>query len=495
MSPKVTDDAISPILIVDNLSIFLKKEKNYLPLLHSLSFTISKNERIGLIGHSGSGKSITMKAILDILPHNLLISQNNPIRYHNTENINNLVSFIPQNAQLNLNPLITVGNQILESVYLVNKLSSKKELYKLCIDWLIKVGLSDARRIFNSYPHELSGGQLQRITIAMALIQKPSLILADEPTTALDPILQHQVLTLLFTLADSIQAGVLIISHDVHLISKWTNNFIYLKEGKRVDYVTPYQLKPTEQAKVAISKENLLTIKNVSVKFKKGWFRPTFFTALSNISLIIKKGQSVGVIGVSGSGKSTLAKIICQLIPHYEGTIYLNNLKVKGQMIFQNPFLSLNPKFRIDETLISALKTLNNKSLLNRQYLIEILNLVGLNESFLNKFPHECSGGEQQRIAIARAICINPGLLILDEALASLDKERQLSIINLLNEIKKKTNISMLFISHDIEMVMAVCEYIYVLSSGSIVESGKTEDLRDKPQNDVTKSLLTNFSS
>jgi len=495
MGPKETEDSISPILIVDNLSIFLKNDKNNLPLLNSLSFTISKNERIGLIGHSGSGKSLTMKAILDILPENLVISQNNPIRFPKNENNNNLVSFIPQNAQLNLNPLITIGNQLLESLILVNKLSTKSEKYKLCTGWLEKVGLSDAKRIFNSYPHELSGGQLQRITIAMALIQKPSLILADEPTTALDPILQHQVLTLLFTLADSIQAGVLIISHDFHLISKWTNNHIYLIGGKRVEYINPNKLKPSEQSKLAYSKENLLTIKNVSVKYKKGWFRPTFYTALSNISLIIKKGQSVGVIGVSGSGKSTLAKIVCQLIPHYEGTIYFDNPKVKGQMIFQNPFLSLNPTFRIEETLISTLKTLKNKSLLNRRYLIELLNLVGLNESFLNKFPHECSGGEQQRIAIARAICVNPSLLILDEALASLDFERQLSIVNLLNEIKKKTNISMLFISHDIEMVMAVCEYIYVLSSGSIVESGKTEDVRDNPQNEVTKALLANFSS
>jgi len=495
MGPKETEDSISPILIVDNLSIFLKNDKNNLPLLHSLSFTISKNERMGLIGHSGSGKSLTMKAILDILPENLVISQNNPIRFPKNENNNNLVSFIPQNAQLNLNPLITIGNQLLESLNLVNKLSTKSEKYKLCTGWLEKVGLSDAKRIFNSYPHELSGGQLQRITIAMALIQKPSLILADEPTTALDPILQHQVLTLLFTLADSIQAGVLIISHDFHLISKWTNNHIYLSDGKRVEYITSNKLKPSEQSKLAYSKENLLTIKNVSVKYKKGWFRPTFYTALSDISLIIKKGQSVGVIGVSGSGKSTLAKIICQLIPHYEGTIYFDNPKVKGQMIFQNPFLSLNPTFRIEDTLISTLKTLKNKSLLNRQYLIELLNLVGLNESFLNKYPHECSGGEQQRIAIARAICVNPSLLILDEALASLDIERQLSIVNLLNEIKKKTNISMLFISHDIEMVMAVCEYIYVLSSGSIVESGKTEDVRDNPQNEVTKALLANFSS
>ncbi|GDX45304.1 peptide ABC transporter ATP-binding protein [Bacteroidota bacterium] len=492
MGFNLKNEVVSPILTVDNLSIFLKKDKENLLLLHPLSFTISQNERVGLVGPSGSGKSITMKAILGILPENLFISQNTPIIFHENGNAN-VVSFIPQNAQLNLNPLITCGNQLLEVVNLVCKLSTKREKYDQCIDWLEKVGLSDAVRIFNSYPHELSGGQLQRITIAMALIQKPSLILADEPTTALDPILQHQVLTLLFTLADSIQAGVLIISHDVHLISKWTNKLIYLDKGKKVDYISPYQLNPTEQIKVDDSKETLLSIKNVSVKFKKGLFRPTYFTALSDICLSINKGECVGVIGVSGSGKSTLAKFICGLIPQYDGTINFTNPKDKVQMIFQNPFLSLNPKFRVVETLISSLKTIKNKHLLNRQNLIEILDLVGLDESFLSKFPQECSGGEQQRIAIARAICVNPSLLILDESLASLDIERQFSIVNLLYELKQKLNISMLFISHDINMVMAVSDYIYVLSSGSVVESGKTSELRYYPKNEVTKRLLSHF--
>jgi peptide/nickel transport system ATP-binding protein len=268
---------------------------------------------------------------------------------------------------------------------------------------------------------------------------------------------------------------------------------IYLDKGKKVDYISPYQLKPTEQNKVDFSQEILLSLKNVSVKFKKGWFRPTYFNALSNINLTIKKGECVGVIGVSGSGKSTLAKLICGLIPQYDGTIIFTNPKDKGQMIFQNPFLSLNPKFRVDETLISSLKTLKNKHVLGRQNLIEILDLVGLDESFLSKFPTECSGGEQQRIAIARAICVNPSLLILDESLASLDVERQVSIVNLLNELKHKINISMLFISHDINMVMAVCDYIYVLSSGSVVESGKTIELRDNPKTEVTKRLLAHF--
>lgn len=492
MGFNLKNEEVSPILTVDNLSIFRKKDKENLLLLYPLSFTISQNERVGLVGPSGSGKSITMKAILGILPENLFISQNTPIIFHENGNAN-VVSFIPQNAQLNLNPLITCGNQLLEVVNLVCKLSTKRERYNQCIDWLERVGLSDAVRIFNSYPHELSGGQLQRITIAMALIQKPSLILADEPTTALDPILQHQVLTLLFTLADSIQAGVLIISHDVHLISKWTNKLIYLDKGKKVDYISPYQLNLTEQIKVDDSKETLLSIKNVSVKFKKGLFRPTYFTALSDICLSINKRECVGVIGVSGSGKSTLAKFICGLIPHFEGTVFFTNSKDKVQMIFQNPFLSLNPKFRVDETLISSLKTIKNKHLLNRQNLIEILDLVGLDESFLSKFPQECSGGEQQRIAIARAICVNPSLLILDESLASLDIERQFSIVNLLNELKQKLNISMLFISHDINMVMAVSDYIYVLSSGSVVESGKTSELRDYPKNEVTKRLLSHF--
>ena len=493
MGIKVNDEAVYPILTVNNLSIFCKKDKENVPLLHPLSFTISQNERVGLVGHSGSGKSITMKAILDILPENLFISKNNPIIFHKKEGAQ-VVSFIPQNAQLNLNPLITCGNHLLESVNLISKLATKRDRYDQCIDWLEKVGLSDAARIFNSYPHELSGGQLQRITIAMALIKKPSLILADEPTTALDPILQQRVLSLIFTLADSIQAGVLIISHDVHLISKWTNTLIYLDKGKKVDYIPPYQLKPAEQIKEEDdSKEILLGIKNLTVKFKKGWLRPTFFTALSNISLTIKKGESIGVIGISGSGKSTLAKSICGLIPKYEGNIVFNNKQDRVQMIFQNPLLSLNPKFRVGDTLISSLKTLKNKKLLARQNLIEMLDLVGLNESFLSKFPHECSGGEQQRIAIARAICVNPNLLILDESLASLDIERQVSIVNLLREIRSKTNISLLFISHDINMVMAVCDYIYVLSSGNVVESGKTKEIRDYPKSEVTKILLTHF--
>jgi oligopeptide transport system ATP-binding protein len=338
MGLNLKNEAVSPILTVDNLSVFRKKDKENVSLLHSLSFTISQNERVGLVGHSGSGKSITMKAILDILPENLFISKNNPIIFHKNSDVP-VVSFIPQNAQLNLNPLITCGNQLLESVNLVSKLATKREKYDQCIDWLEKVGLIDAVRIFNSYPHELSGGQLQRITIAMALIQKPSLILADEPTTALDPILQQQVLTLLFTLADSIQAGVLIISHDVHLISKWTNTLIYLDKGKKVDFIPPYQLQPTGQVQLVDNKEIVLSIKNVSVNFRKGWFRPTYFTALSNISLTIKKGESVGVIGVSGSGKSTLAKFICGLIPQYDGTIIFTNPKDKGQMIFQKAFL------------------------------------------------------------------------------------------------------------------------------------------------------------
>lgn len=493
MGLNVKEEEVYPILTIDNLSIYHKMDKENIPLLNQLSFTISKNERIGLIGQSGSGKSITMKAILEILPENLFISQNNPIRFHKNHH-NKLVSYIPQNAQLNLNPLITCGNQLLELAELTSKISSKKEKIDQCLEWLKKVGLSDAKRIFDSYPHQLSGGQLQRITIAMALIQKPTLILADEPTTSLDPILQHQILTLLFTLAESIQASVLIISHDVHLISKWTSNFVYLNEGKRIDSFIPCKLKPTEQIKATERNEILLNIKNLTVKFKKGWLRPTFFTALSNISLTITKGESVGVIGISGSGKSTLAKSICHLIPNYEGSIDFINQQDSVQMIFQNPLLSLNPKFRVVDTLISSLKTTNTNKLLINQHLTETLDLVGLNESFLKKYPHECSGGEQQRIAIARAICVHPNLLILDESLASLDTERQVSIVNLLTEIRSKKNISMLFISHDIEMVMAVCDYIYVLSSGSIVESGQSKEMKDNPKNEVTKALLANFT-
>jgi ABC-type dipeptide/oligopeptide/nickel transport system ATPase subunit len=238
----------------------------------------------------------------------------------------------------------------------------------------------------------------------------------------------------------------------------------------------------------------ILDVSNISVFYRKGWFRPTIFKALENISFTLKKGENLGVIGVSGSGKSTLAKAICGLIPINKGKISFFDYAGKRQLIFQNPYLSLNPKFNIRKTLFQAVKTLNKTKEFNKLRIREVLALVQLNENFLEKFPHECSGGEQQRIAIARAICVNPDFLILDESLASLDMERQTSILDLLSDIQLKTNISILFISHDIKRVTQFCDKILVLSNGTTVDYGNTEEVMKNPVSKASRDLFQYIS-
>jgi ABC-type dipeptide/oligopeptide/nickel transport system ATPase subunit len=240
--------------------------------------------------------------------------------------------------------------------------------------------------------------------------------------------------------------------------------------------------------------EVILDVCNLSVSYQKGWFKPTFFPALKNLSFTLKRGECLGVIGVSGSGKSSLAKAICGLIPIQNGNISFFLSSKNRQLIFQNPYLSLNPAFTIQKALMLAIKTLNKSKEYNLRRIKEVLNLVQLNESYLAKFPHECSGGEQQRIAIARAICVNPDLLILDESLASLDAERQISILNLLNDIQHRTNISILFISHDIKRVTQFCDKILVLSNGTVVEYGVTKDVMKNPVSLQTRELFQYLS-
>lgn len=501
------EDLDLPLLSVNHLTVYKSIHLKEVKLLNDITFKIYKNERIGLIGQSGSGKSLTVKAILGLLPPNLHLDKNSNINLHKDESFKKTISYIPQNPQLNLNPLITCGEQIMEALNVVNDNITFKNQYNFCLDWLKKVGLMDSERIYNSFPHELSGGQLQRICIAMALCQKPALILADEPTTALDPILQNQVLNLLFSLADEIKASVLLISHDQVIISKWTNKFMVLTNGNQITEFN-FNFKSQRNELIPfIGTEKLLEIKNLSMYYVKGWFKKTYFNALDNVSIQVRKGESVGVVGRSGSGKSTLAKVICGLIPFQKGIVLYNENSINSgpgnntdldkskQLIFQNPYLSLNPKLTIFQSLEAAIQTIEKKltKIEIREQIIKILTNVGLNEAFLNKYPRECSGGEQQRIAIARSLCVNPQLLILDEALASLDLERQSSIISLLHDLKMNLNIAYLFISHDLNRVSEICDYVFILENGQIVESGKTKETFQNPKSKELKKLLANL--
>jgi peptide/nickel transport system ATP-binding protein len=264
-----------------------------------------------------------------------------------------------------------------------------------------------------------------------------------------------------------------------------------LSEGKQIELYQPLSSNQLINKNKQLKEEVLLEVKGLSVRYKKGWFKPTYFNALDNISFTLKKGESFGIIGVSGSGKSSLAKAICGIIPPYEGKITYFNPQQGGQMIFQNPYLSLNPKFNIHKILFEAIRTLKKSKEFNRHRILEVLSLVGLDESFLLKFPHECSGGEQQRIAIARAICVNPSLLILDESLASLDVDRQISMLNLLNDIQNKTDIAILFISHDMPVVYHMSNNVMVMRKGELVEKGSTEAVFLRPENEYTLRLMS----
>lgn len=494
MLSKSKDMDYPTLLTVNNLTIYQSTPDKVAPLLENVTFSLQKKEKLGIIGPSGSGKSLTLKAILGILPVNLKLCKNTSITFQPDVDFKKNISFIPQNPQLNLNPLISIGKQLQESLDVVDTISSKREKYLMCLEWIEKVGLQNAVRIYQSYPHELSGGQLQRVIIAMALCQKPALIIADEPTTALDPILQNQILTLLFSLTDSLATGVIIISHDIALISKWTHRIIYLRDGKLTKFYQPVTSNQYIIKNKVVNKEVLLEVSGLSVRYKKGWLRPTYFKALENISFTLHKGERFGIIGVSGSGKSSLAKAICGLIPHYEGEIKYALEAHGGQLIFQNPYLSLNPSFNVHKTLNEATKTLKKSKEYNQTRISEVLSLVGLNDSFLPKFPIDCSGGEQQRIAIARALCVNPDLLILDESLASLDVDRQISMMNVLIDIQNKTNISILFISHDMRMVTEFCDQIMVLSDGSVIASGSTQEVLHNSESKLINELMLNIS-
>jgi ABC-type glutathione transport system ATPase component len=493
MSDKISEKDNQFLLSVKDLTICQKGTDTENSLLSGVSFTLRKNERLGIVGPSGSGKSLTLKAVLGILPENLYVKECTKIIFSGVASGKKVVSYIPQNPQLHLNPLISIGTQLGESIRVFDRFSKNKEIIESSFHWLERVGFDDPGRIYRAYPHELSGGQLQRAIIAMAISQQPSIILADEPSTALDLILQNQILDLLFKLSDSIESGVIMISHDLDLISKWTHKSIYLQNGTQITQFQPATSIRKSSKKNSDKGEVVLKVTDLSVSYKKGWFRPTYLKVLNKISFTLAEGESLGVIGVSGSGKSTLAKTLCGIISPDEGELFLHPKRPGGQLIFQNPLLSLNPKFNVRKTLTEAIKTQNKSIDFINTRISEVLGLVNLDESYLSQYPQECSGGEQQRIAIARALSVQPGFLILDESLASLDWENQISIGNMLLDLQARTRISILFISHDIKRVAELCDRIMVISGGTIVAIGTQQEILENKDSPLIEALFSHF--
>ena len=538
------------ILDVNNLSVkFTQKEEDF-EAVKGISFSLNSGEILGLIGESGSGKSVTSQSITRLIEDAKYagsvsyFSNNQCIDLINCSNsqlqiiLREEVAYIFQEPMTALNPLMPCGDQILES----SSTKNKDVLFEL----LHKVELNDVERIAKSYPHELSGGQRQRIMIAMALAKKPKLLIADEPTTALDIAIQREILALLKKLSTENKMGILFITHDLLSLGEFADRIAVMYHGKIVEQNKaskilnspkhPYtqallESRPSYRKKGNILEEisDLLVESNGDLIYKKptleklpantphdevilelhdigkyhvqnGIFKRTKNQVLEDINLKVNHGDIVGLIGESGSGKSTIAKIVLRIWEETSGKILLHKKDISSfddlsreiQLVFQDPFSSLNPKHTIGKAISEVFhisdKKLKSKEL--KQKSIELIKTVGLTESDYYKYPHEFSGGQRQRICIAKALAKEPKFIVLDEAVSALDVSIQAKILNLLNQLKAKKGLTYLLISHDMNVVSYFCNKIVVLKNGRIIESGDSEELINNPKSDYTKSLL-----
>ena len=517
------------IVEVKNLSIDFKVRDGSFKAVDNINFDIQNNKTLALVGESGSGKSVTAMSLMQLLPMpQATYSENSSIKFESKEIINaskqdllslrgNIISMVFQEPMTSLNPYHKVGNQITESVLLHSKIS-KKDAKDEALNLMKLVEIDDVKRRFNAYPHELSGGQRQRIMIAMALVNKPKLLIADEPTTALDVTIQAQILDLMSKLKKELGMSILFITHDLGLVKEFSDQVCVMQKGHIVeqgDTVNvfenpehPYTQKllsaePQPKLDINTGEMPLIKIENLDVFYDMpsiNFFSKNRFHAVKNISLDIHKNTTIGVVGESGSGKSTLGKAIANLIK-FEGDIFYNAKNVKYsskeikkhiQIVFQDPYGSLSPRMTVGEIVGEGLGVHFSLTKLETQKRIDkVLNDVGIELEAKNKYPHEFSGGQRQRIAIARSLIMNPAFIILDEPTSALDRSIQIQVINLLKDIQNEYKLTYLFISHDLKVIRSMSDYIFVMKDGKIVESGLSNEVFDYPKEKYTKKLLS----
>ena len=516
------------ILKIENLSVSFGNND----AVKNVSFGINKGETVALVGESGSGKSITALATVNLIDQAANISGS--VKYCEKEIINsnskdlrkirgNDISFIFQEPMTSLNPLHTIERQLSESLKLHQGLKGPKVLEKI-LDLLAKVGIDEAHKRVTNYPHQLSGGQRQRIMIAMALANKPDLLIADEPTTALDVTIQAQILELLAKIQKSEGMGMLFITHDLSVVRRIADRVCVMKGGEIVEQGVTNEI--FDSPKHAYTKKLLnaepsgiprpiianaakvIDIKNLRIWFPivKGILRKVVgnVKAVNNANLNISEGETLGIVGESGSGKTTLALAIMRLISS-KGHITFMGKKLDGltnnqlkpirreiQMVFQDPYGSLSPRFTIEQIIAEGLDVHNLDEGQNRRKMVEnILVEVGLEKEMIDRYPHEFSGGQRQRIAIARAMILKPKLLILDEPTSALDMTVQVQIVKLLRDLQIKYSLAYLFISHDLRVIRALSHKVIVMSNGDIVEAGTNKDIFENPKSDYTKQLIS----
>jgi peptide/nickel transport system ATP-binding protein len=552
----------TPLLSVNALTVSFGNKKKLVEVLHNISFDVFENEIVGIVGESGSGKSVTSLSIMGLLPKklanlsgNVIFEEKELLQITETEfrNIRGKdIAMIFQEPMSALNPSLKCGFQVAEILRLHLKMNVS-EAKKETISLFEKVKLPRPAEIYNSYPHQISGGQMQRVMIAMAIACKPKLLIADEPTTALDVTVQKEILSLLKSIQQETKMAMLFISHDLSLVSEIADRVVVMYKGDIIENATteeifknpkaaytkallasrpslnvrlaklptiasiadksfkPREVKPVERAKRhkhIYTKKPILEIVNLEKYYfsNVGMFsKAEVVKAVDDISFTVFEGETLGLVGESGCGKSTLGRTILQLEKATSGSIKyrgkeltrlskgeIRNLRKEIQIIFQDPYSSLNPRLMIGQALMEPMEVhgLGKSAKERKESVLSLLERVGLDESYFYRYPHELSGGQRQRVDIARTIVVEPKLVICDESVSALDISVQAQVLNLLNELKNDFGFTYIFISHDLAVVKYMSDQLLVMNKGKIEELGDADEIYENPQTDYSKKLI-----
>jgi peptide/nickel transport system ATP-binding protein len=523
----------APVLQIDNLSVELPKGADRVHAVEQISFEVRPQEILCVVGESGSGKSVTAFSVMGLLPKGQLtpvggriLLEGEDVLQASEERLRELrctrMSMIFQEPMTALNPVMTCGDQIDEVLRTHTNLAPAERTERI-LKVMDEVRLPDPERLINSYPHQLSGGQRQRIMIAMALVLEPVLLIADEPTTALDVTTQAQILKLIKDMQRDHQTGVLFITHDFGVVAEIADRVAVMQWGKVVEFgeakqvlsnpqhpytrmligsvpsIKPRHRERKEGAPVVLHTENLGKIYQDRSLFQKA----RIVNAAREVNIEVRRGETLGIVGESGSGKSTVARCIARLIDPTSGEIYVDDDAIgklgtralrhhrrRIQIVFQDPYRSLNPRRTVGQSIIEGPTNYGVSRAEALQRAQSLMELVNLDPNSLDRYPHQFSGGQRQRICIARALAMEPEVLIADEAVSALDVSVQAQVLDLLDDIRNKLDLAMLFITHDLRVAAQICDTVAVMSKGEVVEFGLAADVFDNPQHEYTKSLF-----
>jgi peptide/nickel transport system ATP-binding protein len=520
-----------PLVSIQNLVVALPSGADRAMAVDDVSLEVGQGEVVCIVGESGSGKSLTAHAIMGLLPRgvtaaggrilfdgsDLLREPPEAMRKRRGRDI----AMIFQDPMAALNPVVAIGKQMTEQIR-AHRAISESQALKQAGDLLAQMGLADVTSLLKAYPHQLSGGQRQRVMIAMALSLSPKLLIADEPTTALDVTTQAQILKLIKRIQSERDMALLFITHDFGVVADMADRVAVMRHGRVLEsgavgdvlgnpshsYTRALiaavprgecQLPPPPDA------QPLVQVSGLTKRFRRGglFSRGSTVTAVDDVSLTLSRGETLGIVGESGSGKSTLARCVIRLLDPDGGTVLLDGVDIahmksgtlrplrrRIQMVFQDPFSSLNPRQTVADIITAGPRAYGEEPKAARARATDILRLVGLNPETMNRLPHEFSGGQRQRIGLARALMLRPDVLIADEPVSALDVTVQAQVLQLLDDVRRQMNLAMLFITHDMRVAAQVCHRVMVMRHGKVVESGPTRDIFAAPSSDYTRALL-----